>query len=370
LEIPETPQPETSLKGDASPPGEPLPDTDDPYDLTNIYHGPIRALAERTGYSFDLLVRRMARLMSEAAPPPTWSAAAERGQTKLREDIGLKLTYRRPRALAAQHAFGMLVAELCDGGALEWLPRFCEEYLAVSDPPANLATVEPRPAWLSIPSGRELGAHPIENWLASVSDALPRCDVSLDGRVILAELTLIVSQDHDREEESRLAVIAHRDLPFRLDHPADVHQLLHAGHYAARDYPNLVGFDAKLPIAAAAGGSIFAASNFVALNPSIGKWLGWRLSGEGLFKWVDETGAVMAESLWWAEGNVEAHDVGGPNVAAAQGWLVLAAPAAWAKMRPRLGPFVRHRLAARESGYSRSGNRQLEVAKDTQPLPN
>jgi hypothetical protein len=77
----------------------------------------------------------------------------------------------------------------------------------------------------------------------------------------------------------------------------------------------------------------------------------------------------MAESLWWAEGNVEAHDVGGPNVAAAEGWLVLAAPAAWAKMRPRLGPFVRHRLAARESGYSRSGKRHLEVAKDTGPLP-
>jgi hypothetical protein len=361
LHMPEPAQPDVSLSGEELAPGEPLPNTTDPVDLTRMYHGALRAIGGRSGHEFGVLVRRMATLMVAVAEPAVWSAEAERSYTDSNEAIGLKLDHRRPRGLVAQQAFGRLVAELCDAGELEWPPRFIEYYLLVADPPANLAVPTPRPEWLAIPHGKEVGKHPVEDWLEGVEDALPAADRSPAGDVILAELTSVVSIDGDREEEDRLSVIAHRDFPIDELEP-DIAGLLHKERYAAQDYPEPIGFDATIPITVIAGGSIFAHSRYVALNPRIGHTLGWRLADEGLFRWTDSAGRTMAESVTWAEGNVDVHDAGGLHETAAEGWLVLATPAGWEELRPLIRSFARHRVARRQTGYSRSGDREVSRA--------
>ncbi|WP_207647049.1 hypothetical protein [Rhizobium gallicum] len=160
LHFPETPKPEISLSGDVTPPGEPLPDTEDPFDLTRMYHHVLKRLASDVELSFDNLVRRMAQLMRIVAPPETWSAKIEREIYRHNERIGLKLTYRRPRSLVAQHAFGLLVSELCDAEVVEWIPTYVREILVVADPPGNLVNILPRPDWLYIPAAEELGKYP------------------------------------------------------------------------------------------------------------------------------------------------------------------------------------------------------------------
>lgn len=361
LHMPEPVQPEVSLRGEVLTPGEPLPNTTDPIDLTRMYHGALRAIGRRSGHEFGLLARRMATLMVTIADPATWSAEAERTYTDSNKAIGLKLDHRRPRALVAQQTFGRVVAELCDAGKLEWPPLFLEHYLLIADPPANLAVPTPRPEWLAISHGKEVGKHPIEDWLEGVGDALPGEDRSPTGDVILAELTNVVSIDGDREEEDRLSVIAHRDLPIEELEP-EISGLLHEERYAAQDYPEPIGFDATIPITVIAGGSIFAHSRYVALNPRIGDALGWRLANEGLFRWIDPVGRTMAESIAWAEGNVDVHDAGGLHETAAEGWLVLVTPAGWKELGPHVRSFARHCVARRQTGYSRVGNREVRRA--------
>jgi hypothetical protein len=368
LQIPEAPKTDVNLTGALSPPGEPLPDTDDPFDLTRMYHEALQGLEQRTGYSFDLLVRRMAQFMNVVAPAHTWSAATERQQSKANEAIGIKLSYRRPRSLVAQHAFGMLVSELCDAGVLPCSPPEYERFLTIADPIINLLDPIPRPDWLEIPDGGRLGQHPIETWLDSVQDALPRHDRTPDNRVVLAELTAVASLDHDREEESRISILAHRDFPLRTDREPDIHALLHKERYTARDYPNLRRLERNIPISVVAGGSIFADSRFLALNPVIGKALAWRVSPDGHFRWIDAEGRTMAESVYWSEGNVDLHDYGYEKIAA-EGWLVLATEAGWRALCPLITNFVWHRLAGRQTGFARDGSRQLRVAKDQMPLP-
>jgi hypothetical protein len=41
---------------------------------------------------------------------------------------------------------------------------------------------------------------------------------------------------------------------------------------------------------------------WLALNPDIGRELGWTFTSEGLFQWRDDDGNILAESLWWTDG--------------------------------------------------------------------
>jgi hypothetical protein len=349
------------------PPGEPLPDTDDPFELTHLQHGELRELADATGFSFELLVRRMAQFMPQVAPKELWSGAAERALLARNSSVGLKLGYRRPRGLVAQQAFGLLLAELCDGGALTWLDRRFEHYLLLADPVANLISPLPRPDWLAVPSGADLGAHPSDAWIEGVDGALPSLSATQDGRVVLAELTTIVSQDHARSEECRLSLIAHAEFEFD-DRMPDLYQFKHRGRYSATDYPNLDRFRPTSESTVIAGGSIFANSRFAAFNPVLGAELGWTPSPSRPFCWINSDSELMIETVFWAEGNVELHETGGYNQTASEGWLVLASGAAWQEMRPFLRYFVRHRLAGRESSVTRDGSRKFKVAKDQQAL--
>ena len=93
------------------------------------------------------------------------------------------------------------------------------------------------------------------------------------------------------------------------------------------------------------------------------------MSSDGLFRWVDNTGQIMAESISWADGNVETYDSGDLDASSSEGWLVLASPAGWLQMRPMIRNFVRHRKADRQSGFDRSGNRQMKTAMDAIAIP-
>jgi hypothetical protein len=366
LHFPETPKPEISLSGGVTPPGEPLPDTEDPYDLTRMYHHVLKKLAFDAELSFDNLVRRMAQLMRIVAPPETWSAKTEREISQHNERIGLKLTYRRPRSLVAQHAFGFLVSELCDAEVVEWIPPYVREMLVLADPPGNLAKILPRPDWLNIPEAEELGKYPSDEWMAAATEALPTAHHTPAGDVVLAELTRIARQDNDRSEESRLSVIGHRALKFDDGSEPSVQDFWHKERYFARDYPMLWHLE-PVPVTAIAGGSIMSDARFLALNPSVALLLGWRPSATGLFRWENADGEMMAESIRWAQGNIEAHDTGYQN-RAAEGWLVLATHAGWEAIRQVITDSVRHRRAARMTGYKRSGDRDISTAADHIPI--
>ncbi|NNH31977.1 hypothetical protein C9413_21630 [Rhizobium sp. SEMIA 4085] len=202
--------------------------------------------------------------------------------------------------------------------------------------------------------------------MAAVAEALPTAYHTPAGDVVLAELTRIARQDNDRSEESRLSVIGHRALKFDDDSEPSVHDFWHKERYFARDYPMLWHLQ-PVPVTAIAGGSIMSDARFLALNPSVAFLLGWRLSATGLFRWENADGEMMAESMRWAQGNIEAYDTGYQN-RAAEGWLVLATPAGWEAMRQVITDSVRHRRAARMTGYKRSGDRDISTAADHIPI--
>jgi hypothetical protein len=43
---------------------------------------------------------------------------------------------------------------------------------------------------------------------------------------------------------------------------------------------------------------------WIALHPWIGRELGWHLDGSGLFRWLDDNGNRMVETIWWVDGTL------------------------------------------------------------------
>ncbi len=355
------------LHGELPPPGEPLPDTSDPTDLTTLYHDALEFVSEQTEHSFSVLSARFAQLMREVAPVDTWSAAAEDAMRSRLESIELKVNMRRPRSLVAQHAFGRLVAELCDADQLEWPPVALDGRLLTVDPLLDTSDPKPRPDWLTIPGGKELGAYPVEDWLSGTANALPKIGRTPDGRILIAELTIVISLDRDGIREARASRIAHPKLPFRDELP-DVSTFNRDFDFIGTEYPILYGRPRRMT-SVVAGGLKFSDSHFIALNPLLGSHLGWQVSRDGLFRWVDEAGSTMVESICWHQGNTWLHDRHGMDESAAEGWLVVASEHAWAQLHDSIGHFVVHRVAGRHEP-GRDGERdRLEIAQDVQPLP-
>ena len=64
-------------------------------------------------------------------------------------------------------------------------------------------------------------------------------------------------------------------------------------------------------------------TEWIALNPAIAAYLGWKAADGGLFRWVDTAGEVMVETLWWADGNISLTPPKNENEVG-EGWIVLA----------------------------------------------
>ena len=368
LHLPDAPMRERRLRGSDAPRGVPLPDTEDSVDLSLLFHGELEIIEKVTGIAFTTLTRRHAQIMRTLAAPENWSAAAERRLTDHLEAIGLKMSIRRPRSLVAHHAFGTLVAELCDAGALEWPVEEFDDALLVTDPYIDTWDPRARPDWLSVPTGKDLGPYPREEWMTGVAAALPTTTIP-GGGAVLAEWTSSVSLDSDREDEARASIVAHRQMTPREQMPS-LSQIWRDSDNIGREYPMLYGRRDR-PVVAVAGGPKFSNADFLALNPVLGRSLGWTSTDEaGLFRWVDDSGRTMAESIWWQDGNVLSNDHSGIDQAAHQGWLVIATPEGWRQMRPKIANLVVHRTAGRSmpDREAQDGER-VAAAVDMQALP-
>ncbi len=89
-------------------------------------------------------------------------------------------------------------------------------------------------------------------------------------------------------------------------------------------------------------------SDWIALNPSVGRALGWKPDVAGLFRWMDSGGALMAETLWWVDGPVET--VPPENDMVGEGCLVVVSAEALEAVRRTYGTLVR------SGRITRSGN--------------
>lgn len=366
LHLPEAHMRERGTRGDAPPRCDPLPDTVDPIDLARLFSSPLERISKASGLSYEALANRLAALMRQLQPTKEWSQQAEHKLRVHLDAIELKATFRRPRSLVSLRAFSHLVAELVDGNVLPCPYHEIDEWLLTVDPLLGRLDPVAKPTWLELPPANTLGKYPADQWIANAGDALDlAARMTPEGGLVLGEYTSVDGLSHERPREARASVIRPPAFPKYGEREPCLNWFSFCQRYVAAEYPSLFRLK-PTPVTVLAGGPYFAHAEFLALNPLLALHLGWRSAGEGLFRWNDNSGTLMVESIWWQKGNRTLLGAHGYEEATAEGWLVVATEAALPLLQDPLKNFRRYLTASRKVDGRQRGtcSNVIERAED------
>lgn len=172
-------------------------------------------------------------------------------------------------------------------------------------------------------------------WIEEIDSAL----YSLVSRVgetaiVVGELTTLKEWDWKEPIEQRYSMVCAEEWSSNLESES-AHQFFpHLSTWRARHYPYLDRAEV-LPSLITHGSSwqtLLGPSEWLAFNPYVAESLDWRLSEEGVFRWVDADGNTMVESLWWQDGPMHRKPERNGDVTA-EGWIVTAHPDAFALLQ-------------------------------------
>jgi hypothetical protein len=275
------------------------------------------------------------------------------------DKIGLLHTFQKPHIASARQALAYVVAELYDGG---YFPlgalRQLSHVLIYHDPAFILYRAQHRPSCVAAIGGIAANEQTFirlpENWIESASDSLSLLSSrAFDRRIVLGEWTQLRYLDDKSPEEERISVVRATNSEHLWDE-FDVE----AGHrpfsrfikYQTVEYLFLHESLDQLIIAGDGYSFDTPGSFWIAFNPVVAQALGWHPIDGGWFRWANQAGELVAESIWWGDGPLHQHskhlycEVGG-------GWLVLVTEQGFEEIRQWAGQLSRGGLIRRMLGH-------------------
>jgi len=325
-----------------------------------------RMIAEEAGLNEETVLYRASELLNQRSQERRWGIEyediGEEELTSFFDDTGLQVAFTKPHIDPSAQAIAHVAAELWDDGRLS--PKSARRIVVSlfrQDSSLLLRESELRPHWLTtiggIPEDDQVYTVP-DDWLEQVEESLALLHPKTSGgRIVLGERSRFVYLGTDpRMEERRMSHIVDASetelwreevtegnkLPFfsMYKRPAKWHSRgeVPKGHFVVGHS----SFDVQTP-----------ASRWIALNPTLGRQLGWRLASDKCFRWIDTDGNVAVESVWWRDGNPDRYDRN-KHCAVSEGWLVLASREAYSQIVQKSGHLRRGGLARRKLGFAGS----------------
>ena len=350
--------------------GEPLPDTTDTRELLQLWDPELQAIAAGARIPVERLRFRAVQIMRSLAEPAMWATEGERKLRDQLDRMGLEFAYRRPRAEISRQAIFHVVAELVDAGRLssagirrlDQAFRFYDPQLVLTKPIARPNVIVP------ISGEREHGSHE-EEWVQQVGQSVDHIALNHENYIVLGEDSTLIHLDWGKPTELRKQVV-------RPPTGNRVIGLSEVDGFFERivrrivsDYPRAqLDGDGSWPVVVqhASYGYDTPAEKWLALNPVLGRQLGWTVASEGLFRWTDSAGQTMVESLWWADGLIE-HRPPHFDDEVGEGWLVIATQAALQVIMRKLGTLYRHVIVQRNFHHDERGD-SSQIARRVVPV--
>ena len=316
-------------------------------------YGPdLRVISEVAGVPVGNLHRRIVAIMHQIAPRETeWSDEVERRVGSRLMSVGIRLPYAKPRANIAGSAMFRAVAELVDGGLISPQENaILEKILRTYDPRMVLEEPYRRPGQIrraiETPPGNSA-----KEWVQNVDDALSSTDwIPDDQRIVIAEETkLTARRDRRSMTETRYSVLDVGSLTQRQLEENPVSMFGEVVRKHASEYPSLHDDPdiSALALRHTADWVDSPGRKWLALNPAVGFRLGWSIADGGMFRWVDDQGRVMVESMWWMDGRPTLVDDGLEEDEVGEGWLVLASESASRQIEKAFGSPTKKSAAIR-----------------------
>jgi len=339
-----------------------LVEAGDPFDLTRLFQYRLARIAEVAGLPEENLFHRTAQLVRQLIEQGEGLPYNERQLRKRLEALALRFPYQKPALVVVHQAMMHVAAELLDAHLLsERDLRALEPLLMVED--LSLLLIEPAVKPSYIPSIEHIGYErdSYQAWLGQTMQ-----QVKASRHAAPDDLVVVGAQTKLKGLDWRAPVEIHQEVVC----PAATHIVRRDGGYPScfyettsrtSRYPNLLLETTPIPLVLRhlPLGTPTPGEDWLALNPEVGRQLGWKPAGEGLFRWIDASGQTVVESLWWNDGDFSS-DTGHSGEQVGEGWLVLAKKDAFTQLRHLCEPLKR--VALLERLYQDDGRELRQAA--------
>ena len=312
----------------------------------------LRIIANVASVPLDRLHARVVELMHQLAPrESTWSPEAERRLGSDLRSVGIQVAFAKPQVKIARSAMFLAAAELADGGRISRRGNdILSSVLRTYDPRMVLERPSHKPS--QIPAIMLLDeAGDEETWVREAAKALSCTDWIPDSnRLVLAEATnLEKRRDRASYAETRYSVLSDGRAAWR-DLESSPHLMFgQVTRKLVSEYQELGANPetSDLVILHAALWIDTPGTNWLALNPAIGVRFGWSIADSGMFRWLDDQGRMMAESIWWTDGRLDVSGEGLRDNEVGEGWLVMVSESALEQIQIACGPLSRKSAVVR-----------------------
>lgn len=318
-------------------------DITNPRDLIQPFEFLIRVLSRESGIDESNLIYRAYSIMKEIGNNEEWTIEYEKKLRNHLEEISLEYSYPRPRVTIARRAIMQVTKELIDSGKID--TDYLRDIFISHDYSVSHFKVIEKPDFIQ--TIKENDFNWIGNdWVDKIHESTRLNDSLLsynENFKIIAEYNLVKNLDWGSPSEEYMYQVA---VNGKLNKNEDYifgsvfHQL--SCHYhclnAASDLIIVIRdhrfdrFDIK--------------SNWIAINPALARQLEWIPETKKLFAWKNSKGELMAESVYWSNGNVQMTPRKDAEVG--EGWFVIVSEVGLKQINLMEEPLFLHKKLTRK----------------------
>lgn len=349
LHLPPLGSNERAMPLDAIRADESYPDSDDSLEMVRPFDAELKSLSRASEVPLENLLHRTATLMRQLVPEEQWNKSAAEQFLKLLKSIELQLPYNRLRPQVAIRAISRVVAELVDAGRLG-IEAQLFFYSRLYRYDWRLAGKVPVTRPNAVATLKSVGLFPKKDvWIGGRTAAFEAFATRMEtGYFVVGELSQFKAWDWSVPTEYRFSMACHPEWPHTNKLRGAFDFFPYESIWNASDYPDLYGVG-KSPALVVYGHSrqvAIGGAEWLAFNPVFATSLGWSLSKEGLFRWVDAAGRTMAESIWWQDGPMDRQPPRSDETTG-EGWLVVVSPEAQLSILQHYSPIILMRAVKR-----------------------
>jgi len=309
---------------------ESITDTEDLIELVGSEGFYLDILAKMSGLSRDGILLRWGQLIREVNPEGMETQQFENHCHTSMQAVNLRYPFLRPRSKAVKIALDFVVGELIDAGRLDPEVFFNDRWEFDFALEMKVSALE-RPEFVSRLQEDER-SFIREKWVHEYAEDKRYLQLFLPwsaNYTVIAEHTVLQSLDWNRPKQTYQMQLA-----LGTSVPDDDLFFDPAKNCLYQDYYQLDRSDLPLRIVLINDTNFHHLGNrarWLALDPEFAKRQGWKPSTKGHFAWEDTQGEVMAESLYWRQGNPYMGNH--RENEAGEGWFVVLANKTLAEIR-------------------------------------
>lgn len=290
----------------------------DPRDLIRPFEFLIRVLSDESGFEESNLIYRVHSIMKEIGQEEEWTVEYEKELRSHLEEIYLKYSYQRPRVIAAQKAIMHVTNELIDSGTID--DERIKNIFISHDYAVQFFKEIAKPEFIQTIKERDFGGVGTD-WLNRISESRRLSESLLDYNEnfkIIAEYNQVKNLDWGvPTEEYMYQISINEDLDEKDKYIfGSVFHQLSSNYHKFKDGGNFI-----IVIRDHRFNQFNIKSNWIAVNPTLARYLEWEPEPTKLFAWKNSQGEIMAESIYWSNGNIQL--IPRKDGEVGEGWFVI-----------------------------------------------